>query len=239
MLKSFAVTLAVLIPPALAATPAALSAAGAALLEKADSIRGPGPDFSFEAEIRPPDGDPIEVAVSLRDNTKGLVRYIRPAKIAGRAILYLDQNMWIYIPGTGRALRISPQQRIHGAVSNADIARTAFSADYEVLETRPAERGYVLRLAARAKAAAYHRIDLTVDRSGAPQVAVFFARNGKRKLKTAFFESYRDVLGASRPTRFRVVDHLDGNAVTVMIYRNFSESTAPEAWFQPSYLSRL
>ena len=239
MLKSLAATLIIPILSTISTIPTMLSADGAALLEKADNIRGPGPDFSFEAEIRPPDGAPIEVAVSVRDNTRGLVRYIRPAKIAGRAILYLDRHMWIYIPGTGRALRISPQQRIHGAISNADIARTTFSADYEVRETQPTERGYVLRLVARTKAAAYHRIDLTVDRSGAPQVAVFFARNGKRKLKTAHFESYRNVLGTSRPTQFRVVDHLDGNTVTIMIYRNFSKSTAPEAWFQPNYLSRL
>ena len=60
--------------------------------------------------------------VSILDTSKGLVRCVRPVKVAGRAILFVEQNMWIYVPGTRRALRISPQQRILGGVSNADVA---------------------------------------------------------------------------------------------------------------------
>ncbi|MCY3983829.1 MAG: outer membrane lipoprotein-sorting protein [Roseovarius sp.] len=239
MTKSRAKTILSAFLLALAFASKALTADGTALLEKADNIRGPGPNFSFVSEIQPPEGSPVEVSVSVRENTKGLVRYTRPAKLAGRTILYLDQNMWIYIPGTGRALRISPQQRLHGAVSHADIARTAYSSDYVVEKTKVAGNGYILELKARTRSVAYHRINLTVDKSGAPQVAVFHARSGDRKLKSAYFEGYRNVLGMKRPTRLRIVDHLDGDAVTIMIYREFEDSTAPAAWFQPNQLRRL
>jgi hypothetical protein len=54
-----------------------------------------------------------------------------------------------------------------------------------------------------------------------------------------YFEGYKSILGESRPTRLRVIDHLAGDAVTTMTYSNFEMTDTPDAWFQPAYLSRL
>lgn len=215
----------------------ALAADGAALLRKADDIRAPGSDFAFTVEVS--SGNASEtMSVFIKDKTKGLVQYVAPARMKGRAILFVGANMWIYVPGTRRALRISPQQRILGGVSSADVARTVYSEDYQVVAMTPAGAGHVLQLAPKTSAAAYARIDLTIDGRAAPQKAEFYAGGGGRKLKTMTFGGYQPILGDSRPTRLTVVDHVTGST-TIMTYSEFRKTETPEAWYQPGYLERL
>lgn len=215
---------------------ATLAADGAALLRKVDEIRAPGSNFAVTIKLQH-GGASETVAVSVKDKSKGLVQYTAPAKMDGRSILFVDQNMWVYVPGTRRALRISPQQRVLGGVSSADVARTVYSDDYKVVAATPSGGGHVLQLAPKTKAAAYGRIDLTIDGRAAPQKAVFYAGGG-RKLKTMAFGGYQRVLGESRPTRLTVVDHVGGGKTT-MTYSGFQRTKTPEAWYQPGYLSRL
>lgn len=217
----------------------ALAADGAALLKKVDEIRAPGANFSFNVKVQTADGASMKMAVSIKDSTKGLVQYLSPKKAKGRSILFVGRNMWIYIPGSRRPLRISPQQQVMGGVSSADVARTVYGEDYKVAGVDGSAKGQVLHLVAKSKAAAYGRIDLTINKSAAPQMAVFYTSNGKRKLKTVYFEGYKSVLNAKRPTRLRIVDHLAANAVTIMDYSAYKMTKTPEAWFQPTYLSRL
>jgi len=97
----------------------------------------------------------------------------------------------------------------------------------------------VLRLSGAGRGAAYARIDLTIASDYRPLRAVFYAANGRRKLKTMYFEGYVRVLGRPRPMRLRIVDHMRGNAVTIMKFSNMRLKQTPSAWFQPSFLRRL
>ncbi len=218
-----------------------LMSAGAAsaddsLLRRVDEIRAPGSDFAFTVDLSA-GGSSQTLSVSVKDKTKSLVRYVAPAKVEGRSILFLGPNMWIYVPGTRRALRISPRQRVLGGVSSADVARTVYSEDYRVAGSEPSGDGHALRLEPRVKGAAYARIDLTIDERGAPLKAEYFTR-GDRKIKTMSFGGYEPVLGETRPTRFVVTDHVEGGETT-MIYSEFREIETPEAWYQPGNLGRF
>lgn len=208
------------------------------LLTRVDEIRAPGANFQFVVEVLA-DGNTQKMEVSVKDRTKSLVRYTMPAKSRGRAILFVGNNMWVYVPGTRRALRISPQQRILGGVSTADVARIVYSEDYRITKTTVEGANRVLQLAPKTKGAAYGRIDLIIDATDAPLSAVYFAGNGTRKLKTVTFAGYSPVLGEMRPTRFEFVDHADGGAITHVTYSQFKTTTTPQAWYQPSYLPRL
>ncbi len=214
-------------------------ASGIDLLKQVDEVRAPGADFSFKVKVSASDGTVMTMNVSMKDNTKGLVQYVAPKKTVGRVILFVGRNMWIYIPGSRRALRISPQQQVLGGVSSADIARTVYSIDYAVAGVDQVKGGQLLHLTAKSQSAAYGKVDLTVNMSAEPQMAVFFTKNGKRKLKTVYFEDYRVVLGRERPTKLRVIDHLSGDDVTIISYSAYEIKDTPAAWFQPSYLSRL
>lgn len=239
MMTSFLKTAAVTLSLSLAAT-AALATDGTALLRKVDAIRAPGSNFSFDLKVQTSSGDSMSMQVAVKDSTKGLVRYDQPSKVKGRAILFVDRNMWVYVPGSRRALRISPQQQVLGGVSSADVARTVYSADYRVTGVDEAGGKQVLHLQAASGSAAYEVIALTIEAGSArPLQAEFFAAGGSRKLKTMTFEGYAAVMGVQRPTRLKVVDHMAGGLVTTMTYSGYALGDSPAAWFQPDYLSKL
>ncbi|XJI59333.1 outer membrane lipoprotein-sorting protein (plasmid) [Escherichia coli] len=104
------------------------------ILTRVDTIRAPGSDFIFTVTADVNNGEVMsEYTVKVNNSTKSLVLYTKPVKNKGRVILLDDRNMWIYIPGTSRAMRISPQQQLVGAASNADISRVVFNIDYRPL----------------------------------------------------------------------------------------------------------
>ena len=215
------------------------------LLQQVDAVRAPGSAFTFKVAITAPDGAGLKLSVRVADQVKSLVRYLEPPRSAGRSLLFIERNMWVYVPGTRQVLRISPQQRVLGGVASADIARMVYSLDYaldsvEELPEEGGERRRRLTLSRRSKGAAYARITLV---SGGDEVrplqASFFASSGRGHLKTAYFEGYREVLGRPRPTVLRVIDHLNGDRETVLEYSDFALEDTPDAWFQPTYLKRL
>ena len=215
------------------------------LLEQVDAVRAPADDFTFTAAITGSGGDGLELSVRVNGRVKSLVRYVEPPRSAGRSLLFIEHNMWVYVPGTRQVLRISPQQRVLGGVASADIARMIFSLDYaldsvEELAEEGGERRRRLALSRRSKGAAYARIDLLVAGDDArPLRADLFASAGGRHLKTTYFEGYREVLGRPRPTVLRVIDHVKGDRETVLEYSDFTLEDTPDAWFQPAYLKRL
>ena len=217
----------------------------ATLLQQVDAVRAPADSFTFKVAVTAPDGDGLKLSVRVADQVRSLVRYLAPPRSAGRSLLFIDRNMWVYVPGTRQVLRISPRQRVLGGVASADIARMVYSLDYaldsvEELAEGGGERRRRLTLAGHSKGAAYARIDLVVAGDEAhPLRASFFASTGRRHLKTAYFEGYREVLGRPRPTVLRVIDHLNGDEETVLEYSDFALEDTPDVWFQPTYLKRL
>lgn len=218
----------------------AAQSAAADILSKVDAYRAPGPHFVFNVRLSDTKGNKLGLRVMVRDRTKGLVRYVEPARTAGRSILYIGRNMWVYVPGSRRALRVSPQQQVLGGVSSADLARIVYAGDYQIKNSTRGKAGTtVLRLSGKGRGAAYARIDLTIASDYRPLQAVFYAANGKRKLKTMYFEGYTPILGRLRPMRLRIVDHMRGDAITIMRFSGMRLKETPSAWFQPSFLERL
>ena len=215
------------------------------LLQQVDAVRAPDSAFTFKVAVTTPDGDALKLSVRVSGQVNSLVRYLEPPRSAGRSLLFVERNMWVYVPGTRRVLRISPQQRILGGVASADVARVVYSHDYALdsvheLPRESGERRRRLVLSGRTRGAAYGRIDLVVGGEEArPLRASFFAASGRRHLKTAYFEGYREVLGRARPTVLRVIDHLDAGEETLIEYSDFTLEDTPAAWFQPTYLKRL
>ena len=215
------------------------------LLQQVDAVRAPDSAFTFKVAVTTPDGDALKLSVRVSGQVNSLVRYLEPPRSAGRSLLFVERNMWVYVPGTRRVLRISPQQRLLGGAANADVARVVYSLDYaldsvEELPEEGGERRRRLVLSGRSRGAAYGRIDLVAAGADVrPLRASFFAASGRRHLKTAYFEGYREVLGRLRPTVLRVIDHLNADEETLIEYSDFALEDTPDAWFQPAYLKRL
>jgi len=179
---------------------------------------------------------------------RSLVRFVAPARDAGKLMLYSGKDLWFYDPANKASVRLSPQQRLLGQASNGDVVSVNLALDYRASDAGEedvpdGERGtrhcHKLTLAARTPEASYHHIEIWIDTGTLqPVKARFYAESGKL-LKTAYFRHYRKQLGAERPTETVIIDGLDPNWVTVMRFADWVQREVPDAWLQRDYLARF
>lgn len=192
---------------------------GEALLAQVDRLRHPWPAFSVDLEVR--DGEALQRwRLAARDGDARLDGLSEREE--GRTILVLGDQMWLQVPGSKRALRVTPQQRLLGPAAAGDAARTRFHDDYRVeaaaedtLDGRPCWR---LDLAARSPATSARTVRLWASREPvAPLKAEFFLASGKRA-RTATFGPPAEALG--RPVLSRMtVTEASGAAVELRFSR--------------------
>jgi outer membrane lipoprotein-sorting protein len=216
------------------------------ILDQVDQVRSPGANFTFFVKVAQYGLSRVsesEFEVWVRERRKSLVLFREPTSQKGRALLLDGQNMWIYIPGTSRSLRISPQQQLSGTVSNADVARVVFSLDYSAERTHPdkLDGADVLKLELRSLEdnVPYRNINLWVSADGyRPLRADFFSLSGKL-LRTVSYQGYQQILGKLRPTRLEITNALNPEEKTILTYSQFQVREMPKEYYQPSYLNRL
>jgi len=216
------------------------------ILQKIDQIRSPANTFVFRLKVtvnRNAEDSKAEFLVRVKDAKKSLVIYKSPASNKGRVLLLIENNMWIYIPGTRNPLRISPQQQIMGKVSNADAARVVFSLDYSaesvIDDVLDGEKVIRLTLVSKTTGAAYKSIKLWVKNDTyQPIKAEFFALSGK-VLKTAYYKEYKEILGQKRPTVLEIHDGIRESEVSIMEYSDVKIEDTPDAYFQKTFMDRV
>lgn len=217
------------------------------MLEKIDEIRAPAKTFSFDLKItykREGEKD-IEqrLEVRIKESDKSLVKFTAPPENKGKLFLMIGNNMWIYIPGTREPIRISPQQRLLGQVSNGDVARVVYSLDYEakLLEEEKLKGTPWVKLELNAKTlqATYSKIILWAEAETLkPQKAEFYAVSGKL-LKIAFYKGYTKVLDRERPLILEIYDQVRQGEHTIIEYNQMKVVDTPAAFFQKTYLKHI
>ena len=227
-------------------TPHSYALTAQEILQKVDEIRAPADTFTFHLKVTVNKEDSqanAEFSVRVKDAKKSLVIYTSPPANRGRVLLFVENNMWIYIPGTRNPLRISPQQQIMGRISNADAARVVFSLDYEaefasndVLEARKVIK---MALTAKTTGAAYKNIILWVERDTyQPIKAEFFALSGKL-LKKVYYKGYQEILGKKRPTVLEIHYGIRESEISIMEYSDIKVEKTPDAYFQKTFMDRV
>jgi len=216
------------------------------ILKKVDEIRAPSKHFVCDLEIVSRE-DRKEITKKFKlfvgDETKSLVKFLYPAADKGKFLLMVDENLWFYTQGIREPIRITPQQRLLGEVSNGDVARVVYSIDYSPVSTGEMEmdnkRMYELQLVAKRKSATYGKIILLIEKETFnPYKAEFYAISGKC-LKTAYYKNYELILGKERPTEMEIIDELRKNQSSIMKYSNFEIREFPEYYFQKTHLRYL
>ncbi|UTH72884.1 outer membrane lipoprotein-sorting protein [Chromobacterium sp. IIBBL 290-4] len=227
------------------------------ILAASDAVRNPGKPFGVMVSlVGYKDGKENErnslAVYSRADASSGqyrsLIRFVSPARDAGKLMLKNGNDLWFYDPASKASVPISPQQRLLGQASNGDVMTVNLALDYAAkLEgeediqdgDRQTRRCYKLKLAARNGSVTYHAIELWLDVNGyRSRKARFYSESGSL-LKTAYYRGYQQVLGQERPTETVIIDGLNPKWVTVMRNSDFAWREVPEAWLQRDYLPRF
>lgn len=243
--------------PARAEPDAQAQAQAQALLAASDAVRNPPGSFSVQLTL-------TEFRKGVQHNRSGLlvyskpsqgggqynnlVRFMAPARDAGKLMLRNGGDLWFYDPATKASVRISPQQRLLGQASNGDVMSTNLARDYRAEpageETVKDGQGQPcacmrLKLKATNTQVPYPAVDYWIDPANRrPVMARFFTAEG-RLLKTAYFRKFQAVLGEQRPTETVIIDGLDPDWVTLMQTSSASQRDIPDTWLQRDFLPRF
>ena len=227
------------------------------ILSASDAIRNPGRPFSvaltmteFQAGKQV---DTSTVMTYSRSQEQGgqfasLVRFLAPAREAGKLMLKNGNDLWFFDPSTRASVRLSPQQRLMGQASNGDVVTVNLAKDYQASlaaeeEVKDGEgrlrHSYKLALAASAPDVTYSAIEMWVDAENNRPIKARFLTESGRLLKTAYYRKYQQQLGVERPTETVIIDGLNPQSVTLMRFSDYVARAIPEAWLQRDYLPRF
>ncbi len=168
-------------------------------------------------------------------NENSIVKYLKPSKDKGKKILAKGMDMWIFIPSGKRPIRISPQQRLIGSVSNIDVARISLGVDYYASEvfssSHNKKKAWLLRLKSKNKKSLYAQADLLIEvGTYKPKSAIFYTQSGKAS-KKIIFSGYKNIKGKQIATTRTIIDLLTGNKST-LTYLKFKKSKISDEYFQ-------
>lgn len=249
-------------PKALAALLFAAATAQAApdaqhILAASDEVRNPNKPYSVVISLtefrnkQQTDANALTAYVKSDPSTRqfrSLIRYIEPARDAGKLLLKSGTDLWFFDPASQSSIRLSPQQRLLGQAANGDVVSVNLAVDYkaELLAEEDLPDGekvmrhaYKLGLAAASPDVTYHHIEIWIDAPTSRPIRARFYSESNRLLKTAYYRKYQPQLGAERPTEVIIIDGLDPGWVTIMRYSDYAARDVRDAWFQRDYLPRF
>jgi outer membrane lipoprotein-sorting protein len=169
-----------------------------------------------------------------------IVLFLDPPSDKGRATLRIGDNMWLFIPGVGKPLRITSLQSVVGGVfNNADILNLDYSAEYAVEKYEPRPGGHYLELKARTGAVAYDRLKMKVDGPTLlPSEIEAYAASGLL-IKTLRFKDVKDFgKGVRRPSVMETDSPLYKGYRSIMVYAKIGTRALADEVFTLEALPR-
>jgi hypothetical protein len=219
----------------------ALAATPAELLKLADKPKGEFPEAVIHARITVTENgrsdSPAEFELYKKGDDRGLVVFTA-GKQKGRKILTVGDKFWLIVPGSSHAIAVTPNQRLMGGASFADVSKLRFSEEFDAAIAAPPETidgraCDVLKLVPKSPRSSYGGGTLWVDRtehlarkallslvSGKPAKEIAFDRYGRQDGKTVLESmTIRDLAGDSAAvtridyTNYRTA-HIDDQLLT-------------------------
>lgn len=204
-----------------------------ALRTGGDSVR-----VSTRIEVEEPGEDirTSQMDVYAHKDGRSLAVY-RSEREAGQKVLMVDDQFWLFLPSSKRALRITPMQKLMGEASVGDVASMAWSADYDVLQRQYQDEEVQLSLEANRRGLSYQHVELWVDaKTLHPIRADFYLKSGKLAKQASFIIEQIDNEWQMRG--LELYDRVQKEQVTRILYDDMEAMDMPDKWFNPNFLLR-
>lgn len=216
----------------------------AEMLRQAGLKRMPWAQMSFDASLAD-SGNGGESITAYRvfinhDNT--LVACTAPAVQKGNLVLLLNHEMWFYFKSTAQPAKITPLQRLSGAVSLVDITRLNWAADYiidSVASTNDEKEKVtcLLYLHAASQDISYRRIHLWVTKKSNRPFKADIYLDSEKLYKTLLFTKYQVIDGKEINSQIQLIDHFNKDRKSVINFLHpRPETHLPEDYFMKEKL---
>jgi outer membrane lipoprotein-sorting protein len=222
----------------------AMALDGAQILQQVDRNLEPETYESYRKLIDiQPDGTKKESVLYTmkKGRDKVVALFLLPPSDKGRVTLRLDENMWLFMPDVGRAIRITSLQSVTGSVfNNADILRIDYSSEYNVDSVEDQKDVLVLSLKARTGEVAYDRLKMWVDKKVMLPVTIECYAASGLLIKTLRFKDIKDFGGGiKRPATLETDSPLQKGYKSVMLWSGLKKRDFPDEIFTLNYLPRV
>ncbi len=223
---------------------AAFSIDGIAILKQVDKNLQPESFESYRKLINiEPSGAKREFLLYTlkKGNDKIVSLFLSPASEKGRTTLRLGDNMWLYIPDVGKAIRITSLQSVVGGVfNNADIMRLDFNVEYDVQNIEDTKSEYVLDLKAKTGAVAYDKLKMWVDKQTVvPTKVECYAATGLL-IKTLYYKDRKPFDdGVMRPSIIETDSPLYKGYQSFLVYAKVKKRSVPDEVFTLGFLPKV
>jgi hypothetical protein len=159
----------------------------------------------------------------------------RSEREAGQKVLMLDDQFWLFMPSSKRAMRITAMQKMLGEASAGDVASLKWTDDYQVSEQTQEGNELHLSLRAARKGLSYTRVELWQDASTLhPLHADLYLRSGKLAKQATFELAQQD--NDWRIVSMALQDRVQKDQKTIIYYDTITPMDMPDKWFTPNYL---
>ena len=170
---------------------------------------------------------------SFRQGIKLRMEFLAPANEKGRRMLSDDTNLWMYLPRTSKVMKLPLKQSFMGSdASNRDLMRMAYKKDYTITQTTEKGSSLIeLKLKAKDASVSYNTMTLTIDKKTlTPVKQEMFSLSGKL-IKTMTFENPVLVDGVYIPSTFVIIDELQRDTKTTLLYTQMKRKNDKPALF--------
>ena len=217
---------------------------GQQILEKVDRNLEPESYESYRqlTDIQPDGSKKVSVLYTMKKGRDKIVAlFLAPASDKGRVTLRLGDNMWLYIPDGGRAIRITSLQSVTGSIfNNADILRIDYTAEYNVETAEEQKNAFLLSLKAKTGEVAYDRLKMWVDKQALLPVTIEAYAASGLLLKTLHFKDIKDFGGGiKRPATLETDSPLYKGYKSVMLWSGLKKASFRDEIFTLNYLPRI
>ncbi len=191
-----------------------------------------------------PNGDKKEFVLFAlkKGNDKMVTTFLAPKTEVGRSTLRLGENMWLYIPNVGRAMRITSLQSVIGGIfNNSDIMQIDYSSEYTVTEmSEDKKNGKFLVLKAKTGTVAYDKLKMWVNPElNTPSKIECYTTSGML-IKTLNFKKIKDYgNGIKRPSILETDSPLHKGYKAIMIYADITPRKIDDEVFTLDYMGKV
>ena len=219
----------------------------AKILADAEHIRSPSEDYVVNVRLVDRKKGKEEVRTyetSLKGRDKALVKFLTPTSEAGTQVLMVGTDMWVKVPTSAKAIRISAKQKLTGNAAYGDVARLSFVGNYSV-RIAGSEKfegktdAWILELTSiEGQPVTYDRVDYWVDKKTSRPLRAIYKTTSGKTLREGTFGGFRDVLGVMRPTEFVLVNSMQSDHATTLTFDSAVRKPLPDLLFERQNLGR-
>jgi len=196
------------------------------LLVEVDKKLAPGSSEIYKKLINiEPDGTKKEFLLyqAKKDTDKMVSLFLKPESEKGRATLRLGENMWLYLPEVGKAIRVTSMQSVVGGVfNNSDIMRLDFSTEYDIVsqkENPQNSKEIILEVKAKNDTIAYDKLIMIVDKVSITPKKIKCYSSTNMLIKTLYYKDIKDFgNGIVRPSVIETDSPLYRGYKSIMVY---------------------